>query len=228
MNILCVAQVEDRSNLDTQLLLLEPEPDRIIFHVDENPGDTIARRRRNIVNNHKRLVEIVKAYKPDAVFQVEGDVELPSDTLKKLIKSYKTYNKIDPNFGYVSGVQIGRHGLYHIGAWHKFEKDSFESIPKSWIGVRKVEATGFYCLLAKTEAWLSGNCDWNGEIWGPDVNWSRSMPYNKYVDMDVSVGHRIYRGHKGLHGIIWPEHVSTITVKFYKNEEGKWKYKEVH
>lgn len=223
--ILCIAQVEDRENLDTQLLMQEVEPNRVIYHIDENPGTTIAQRRRNIVNNHKKLVEIVKAYNPDLVYQVEGDDELKTDTLKNLLKTYKKYEKIDPDLGYVSGIQVGRHGLYHLGAWHNFAEDSFESIPHSWLGVHKVQATGFYGLLANTKAWLSGVCSWDGEVYGPDVNWSRTMPYNKYVDMDIPIGHRV--NNKGLRGVIWPGHISTCTVRFQKNDQGLWKYKEI-
>ena len=219
MNILCIAQVTNRNRLDNEILIQKVNPDRTIFLIDNNPEKTINTRRKRIAENHRKLRDIVKAYKPDAIWQLEDDSILETDTLKKLIKTYNKYDKLDPNFGYVSGVQIGRHGLYHVGAWKNFTKESFESIDHSALGIQRVEATGFYCLLAKTEAWLSGNCYWYDNVWGPDVNWGLTMPYNKYIDMDIKIGHKTKRGE------IWPQHASTCTVYFKKDSNGKWNYK---
>mgnify|MGYP006143716601 CR=1 FL=1 len=216
MKVLCIAQVEDRTNLDAQILKQTVQPNRVIFHVDEQPAIGISARRVRISENHGRLQEVVKAYKPDLVWQVEGDCDLPEDCLERLLLHYDKLK--DDDFGYVSGIQVGRHGIYCLGAWHNFTDDSFESIDYKLTGLQRVDATGFYCLLAPTDVWLSGKCEWTDEPWGPDVNWGLSIPGKKYVDMDLHIGHIVSRG------VIRPDGISTCNVRFEKRD-GKWKYK---
>lgn len=216
MKILAIAQVEDRKNLDKQILKQTLVPDFVHFYVDKTPAKGINERRKRIAENHKKLKNIVEAYKPDLIWQLEQDVDLPEDCLQRLVERYKELK--DDNFGYISGTQVGRHGLYCLGAWKNFTEDSFESIDYKLINLQKVDATGFYCLLAPTEVWLSGKAEWNDEPYGPDVVWARSIKKNKYVDMNLQIGH-ITKG-----GIIRPSHASTCTAKFYK-EDGRWKYK---
>jgi len=219
MNILCIAMVEDRTNLDKQILKQTVQPDRTIFYVDESPATLPKERRKRIAENHKKLQEIVKAYNPDLVWQVEGDGDYPSDTLATLITHYEVFKGKD--FGYVSGIQVGRHGLYHIGAWKNFTETSFESIDFNLKGIQEVDATGFYCLLAPREVWLSGLCEWTDEPYGPDVVWGLSINKKKYVDMDLGIGHIV------KNGIILPEHISTCNVRFDKGENGTWKFKQL-
>lgn len=225
MKILCIAQCEDRTNLDKQILKQTVQPDRVVFYIDKTPAVGIIERRKRIAENHKKLKAIVKAYEPDVVWQVEGDGDYPEDCLERLVRRF--HELYDWNFGYISGIQVGRHGLYHIGAWKNFIKDkktkqleSFESIDHDLKGLHRVEATGFYCLLAPTDVWLSGKCKWTDEPYGPDVVWGLSIKGKKFVDMDIRVGH-IVNG-----GIIRPEHLSTTTVRFSK-KNGKWDYKQL-
>lgn len=216
MKVLCIAQVEDRKYIDFEVAKQTIQPDRVIFHVDKEPAKGINARRTRIAENHKLLQGIVKAYQPDLVWQVEGDVILPPDALERLIAHYGKLKADD--FGYVSGIQVGRHGIYCLGAWVNFTEDSFESIDHRLTGLQPVEATGFYCLLAPTDVWLSGKCEWADEPWGPDVNWGLSIPGRKYVDMDLHVGHITSTG------IIRPDGISTCNVRFEK-QDGRWKYK---
>jgi hypothetical protein len=107
-----------------------------------------------------------------------------------------------------------------LGAWRNFTKTSFESLDYRLTGLQQVDATGFYCLLAPTDVWLSGNATWNGQPYGPDVVWGLSIKKNKYCDMDIPIGHKI----KG--GIIEPYHASTSNARFYL-EDNKWEYKQL-
>lgn len=221
MNILAIAQVEDRANIDKQIAKQTMQPDRVIYYIDEAPAKGIEPRRKRIAKNHKKLREYVLAYQPDLVWQLEGDVDLPVDCLQRLVSNYLALQAQDRNnFGYISGVQVGRHGLYCLGAWRNITDNSFESIDHNLTGLQEVEATGFYCLLAPKDVWLSGECAWNGEPYGPDVVWGRSIKKHKYVDMSLTIGHIIKSG------IIRPEHASTCTAKFYKLN-GKWEYKQI-
>jgi hypothetical protein len=216
--ILCIAMVEDRTNLDKQILKQTTQPDRVVFYIDDEPAKGILERRKRIAENHEKLKAIVEAYKPDLVWQVEQDGDYPEDCLERLIQRYNDVK--DDNFGYVSGIQVGRHGLYCIGAWRNFTEDSFESIDHDLKGLQPIDATGFYCILAPADVWLSGKSSWNGEPYGPDVVWSLSIDRKKYVDMDNQIGHIVKTG------IIRPEHISTTTVRFYK-ENGRWEYKQL-
>ena len=219
LNVLAIAQVEDRANLDEQILKQTVQPDKVIFYIDENPAKGINERRKRIADNHAKLQAIVKAYKPDLVWQVEEDGVYPKDTLERLIMQYNKLNA--PDFGYISGIQVGRHGLYHLGAWVNFTADSFESLDYRLKGIQEVEATGFFCLLAERNKWLAGTASYNDEPYGPDVVWGLSTPYKKYVDMSIEVGHKV----KG--GVIEPKHISTCNVRFYKNEKGEWKFTQL-
>lgn len=219
MTILCIAQCEDRTNLDKQILKQTVQPTRTIFYVDEAPAQGIDARRKRIADNHKRLEDIVLACQPDLVWQVEGDGDYPEDCLEKLIMDYEFLSKSN-DVAYVSGIQVGRHGLYCLGAWRNFTDASFESLDYKEIGLQEVEATGFYCLLAPREKWLSGKSTWTDEPYGPDVVWGLSIDGKKYCDMSLTVGHIVSRG------IIRPENISTCNARFYK-EDGRWKFKQL-
>lgn len=224
MKIMCVAQVEDRTNLNKQVLKQTKQPDRTIFWIDSNPEKGIDRRRRRISENHSKLRELVEAYEPDLVWQIEGDCELPRNCLEILIEDYKRLSDSDPKLAYVSGIQVGRHGLYCLGAW-RFENDEVYSLDYRSKGFQKVDATGFYCLLADRERWLEGVADWSPkDKFGPDVNFGRSLTekgYSIYCDMDLEIGH-IHNN-----GIIWPHHISTCNAKFFYDDNGKWDYKQL-
>lgn len=218
MTVLAIAQCEDRTNLDKQILKQTVQPDRTIFYVDEAPARGIDNRRKRIAENHERLEDIAMAYKPDLVWQVEQDGDYPEDCLEKLIMDYEQLKGDD--FGFISGIEVGRHGLYCLGAWRNITDTSFESLDHNLTGLQEVDATGFYCLLAPYDKWMSGKCSWNGEPYGPDVVWSMSIKGKKYCDMNLSIGHIINRG------IIRPEHASTCNARFYL-EDNRWKYKQL-
>lgn len=217
MNILCVAQVEDSTNLERQIAKQTIQPDEIKIFVDVNPGKNITDRRIRIAENHQRLRQFVIESEPMLVWQLEGDVELPDNCLERLYGQYLRLQ--EPDFGYISGIQVGRHGLYCIGAWRNFTDDSFESIDHTLKGVQQVEATGFYCLLAPASVWLSGVATWTDEPYGPDVTWGRSIPQKKYVDMGLHIGHNIKTG------TIEVGHMSTCTA-YFKKINGRWEYKQ--
>lgn len=218
MRVIAVAQVEDKRNLERQLAKQTVKPNATIFHIDDHPAQGIIERRKRIARNHQTLVDAIGYQRPDLIWQLEGDVDLPDNCLEQLLCDYELLRNDD--FGYISGIQIGRHGLYVIGAWRNITEDSFESIDHHLTGIQEVEATGFYCLLAPLKVWQSGHAWWDGQPYGPDVNWGLSIKQKKYVNMDLHIGHIV----KG--GTIWPSHISTTTAKFYKNN-GKWEYKTV-
>lgn len=217
--IMVAAQVEDDTNLRAQIAKQTVKPDEVFIFVDPEPAVGINARRTRIAENHKILVEAVKAAKPDLVWQLEGDVDLEPDTLERLIYDYNELTEEHGEIAYVSGVQVGRHGLYCIGAWHVADdRQSFISVDNRNEGLVMVDATGFYCLLANAEAWLSGKSSWTDEPYGPDVVWGLSIPKKKFVDMDLHIGHKTERY------TIRVSDMSTCTVRFYKDVD-RWRYK---
>ena len=87
-------------------------------------------------------------------------------------------------------------------------------------GLQQVDATGFYCLLAPKNIWLKGQCSWNGEHYGPDVNFGLSIPHKKFVDMDLHIGHKVKSG------IIRPSDMSTCNARFYLQDD-VWKFQQL-
>jgi len=226
MRVLVVAQVQE-----DQLEFAKQQLDKQTFqnfvraiYVDSQPAKGINARRRRISDNHTLLRAEVKfrldQEKFDYIFQFEGDSELPEDCIEQMIK---TAEPLESNeFGYLTGVQVGRHGLYCIGAWHFTEdRKSFSSVDHTKKGVIEIDASGFYCLLADPKAWLQGVASYNEERWGPDVNFGLSLKecgYKIYADMDLQIGH------KSTNGIIGLDNHNLCTVDFIL-EGDKWRYK---
>lgn len=220
MKILAIAQVEDDKNVLKQIKKQTVQPDEIFIYVDPAPKIGINTRRRRIVENHSELMFKVKESKPTLVWQLEGDGELTENALETLIADYKKLKAKD--FGYISGIELGRHGIQAIGAWHFNEdKTIFKSLDYRAKGIQEVDATGFYCLLAPAKVWLKGITYWDWQMWGPDVNWSLSLKeqgYKIYCDMDVKLGHITERG------IIHPDNIATENVTFTLIND-QWTYK---
>lgn len=225
MKILVTGQITDDQieHVDKQLKKQTYQDFSEVFLVDHEPAKGINNRRQRIAQNHEKLHTLVDKNKKkyNYIIQLEGDSVLEPDCFTRLIARLDEVPAKD--FGYVSGVEVGRHGLYCIGAW-EFADDrrSFKSIDPKVKGLHEVDATGFYCLLAPTKVWLKGNCFWNEHKWGPDVNWGlslRDQGYKIYADMDIEVGHQSDRGVIGL------KNKNLCQAVFKINEHGKWRYK---
>ena len=221
MKILALGQVEDDTFIRRQIAEQEIQPDYIEFYIDKNPAVGIKDRRIRIAENHKKLIEIAEKSDADYIWQLEGDAELPHYALSLLIHDYEMLK--DKKLAYVTGVQVGRHGIYALGAWHiAKDKRSFESLDYSKTGLQKIDASGFYCLFARKDVWLQGVASWNGEVWGPDVNWGLSFTgRNIYADADLHIGH------KTNNGTIRVEDNSTCNVEFFMVDD-TWKYRQLN
>lgn len=225
MKVLAIAQVEDPEPIIAEIEKQTIQPDLIRLHIDTEPAydkdylENIRKRRERIAENHAYLRDIVEEVQPDYVWQVEQDSVLPEDTLERLLTTYHHLELEDIDVGYISGVQVGRHGIYCIGAWH-IGKDEFSSLDYKKNGLQQVDATGFYCLLAPKDIWLEGRVSWNGEPYGPDVNFGLSLrekKYTIYVDTDLHIGHRTSTG------IIEVSDRTTCNVHF-KKKGTIWRY----
>jgi hypothetical protein len=227
LSIIVVGAVEEEDYIYEQIAIQTRQPDEVLLYVDKIPARGIIDRRKRVAENQRRLKNMVLDYaesnKVDLIWQVEGDVKMPQDTLERLIGDF--YGLDDPTFGYVSGVQLGRHGITAVGAWHVGD-DYFESVDHKTKGIEEIDGSGLYCLLAPLDVWLKGHCRWDGEPYGPDVIFGQSLQfqgYRLYVDHDIKLGHRVFSKNSGEY-IIDFDNQNICNVRFYKQGDD-WKYK---
>lgn len=125
----------------------------------------------------------------DYTFLLEDDTDIKQDYLTALIENMHS------DAGIISGVQAGRHGLYHIGAWNTDDIDNptlFETVPYSNSGLRAVDATGFYCCLLSTKLFQSTTIPCEPLPVGPDVQFGlqlRKQGYSNFIVDDLKCGH---------------------------------------
>lgn len=221
LKILVIAQVEDDANVIRQIEKQTLQPDYAYVYVDEKPASGIDERRKRIAKNHEvYLRQAVESIDCDYVWQIEGDGIMDEFTLSDLVDSY--FEVESDNIGYMSGAEVGRHGVQCIGGWH-FNKDRtrFASVDFRNEGIVPIDASGFYCLFMRKEVWLEGVCYWSGERWGCDVNWGLSLRdkgYKHYMDTRIQIGHATNRG------ILNVKDRNTSNVEFWL-KDGDWKYK---
>lgn len=225
--IICCTEEKHREFMESQL-----KETGLSFSllIDEHPQTEMEDRRRRIAQNQNLLqgyiLSMIAAKDNglmnfDYIIQIEGDTVLKEDTIENLTNSFEYQKRQDPKIGYMSASTVGRHGIYHIGAWNITE-DKIESINHKLKGIQKVDGTGLYCLVTTPDIFIKGHCDWKDEKYGPDVVWGLSLKelgYNIYIDLDIQVGHRMIR--KGKESVLWPKD-KVENIRFYK-EGNDWK-----
>jgi hypothetical protein len=150
----------------------------------------LQRRRVRISAIHNELRQHVPAC--DYVFGLEDDGVVRPDALARLLRAYTIY----PFAGLISGVQIGRHGIQHLGLWSVddvYEPTSITSLMPGE-GVQEIDAAGMYAFLTKRDNYVRHEFrPFQNNDLGPDVEWTlalRQAGYKNYSDFDVPVEHR--------------------------------------
>lgn len=144
------------------------------------------RRRKRIADMHNEIKEYIN--KSDYYFLLEDDTMFPLNTLQILLKMYEDH----PHAGFVSGVQIGRHGFDHIGAWRVndvYGPTAITSVPLGE-GVAEVDAAGIYCCLTKN--YMEHTFEPFEDILGPDFSfglWLRKQGLKNYINYDLKLSH---------------------------------------
>jgi hypothetical protein len=147
------------------------------------------RRRRiaAIKNETKQYIEAC-----DYVMGLEDDSIPRPDALEKLLRAYSLF----PFAGFISGVQLGRWGITHVGAWScddVYERRQIRSLTSAE-GIQEVDATGWYCYLTKRATYMKFEyAPFDRCQLGPDVQWGldlRRDGLKNYVCWDVPVEHR--------------------------------------
>lgn len=127
------------------------------------------------------------------MFLVEDDTVIPPPyALKHLMRTYSLH----PFAGFVTGVELGRWGIPHVGLWKAddvYEPSEITSLTPGQ-GVSEIDAAGLYCCLVKTEHYLKHDFKpFDNNALGPDVDFGIAFPqqgYMNYVDWSVSREHR--------------------------------------
>lgn len=183
---------------------------------------SVKTRRQRIADVHNEIKGLIKEC--DYIFIIEDDTIVPTDALTKLLNGYS----IHPYAGFISGLELGRWGFTHIGAWKVddiYNIHKIESI-KSGSGIEEIDAAGFYCCLVKRDNYINHFFKPFLEILGPDVNFGiemRRQGLKNYVD------HSIHCAHLNLKGDITFQNSSIVQITFTKNESAKfgWDQKSV-
>lgn len=149
---------------------------------------SISRRRQRISDIHNEIRAEIKNC--DYVFLLEDDTLFGADTLKRLYKTMYHYQYA----GFISGVQLGRWGYLHIGAWIVDDIYNTNEVTSVALGegVKKVDAAGLYCCLIKAENYLKHVFKPYEGILGPDVDFGlalRKQGLENYINFDVKCDH---------------------------------------
>lgn len=150
----------------------------------------LSARRLRVARIHNELREQLPH--SDYVLLVEDDTVVPAHALAALQSAYVAH----PFAGLVSGVQVGRHGIPHLGLWSA--DDVYEpSLIRSVLmgdGVQEIDATGLYCALVKADNYLKHDFKSFGlSGLGPDVDLGislRQQGLKNFVDFSVRCDHR--------------------------------------
>lgn len=158
--------------------------------------DYMARRLR-ISDIHNELKQYIKDC--DYVFGLEDDTIIPLDALERLKKIYSVF----PYAGFVQGVQLGRWGIPHIGAWkvddiYNPTKVSSMIPKKPSIHdkniVQEIDAGGFYCFLTKRDNYVKHDFKpFDGNGLGPDVDFGIELRRGgalNYIDWGLTTVHK--------------------------------------
>jgi hypothetical protein len=165
-------------------LCVQRKPDSTFRRFD------LMRRRLRIAAIHNEAKQYIQAC--DYIFLVEDDTIIPPHALQKLHRNYVAH----PYAGFIEGVEIGRHGIPHIGAWRADDVYEPSKLETLLLGkdVEEIDAGGFYCALVKAANYLKHDFKpfGNNDL-GPDVDFGialRQQGLKNYIDWSVRCEHR--------------------------------------
>lgn len=173
-------------------------------------------RRDRIAKIHKEIATYLTNAN-EYVLLLEDDTIIPPWALQDLLNDIIGKS----NVGLVSGVELGRWGYTHIGAWRVdncFEPESIESIGNE-DGLVEIDASGLYCCMTKLSNYLEGDFMPFEKILGPDFSFGlglRKKGLVNYANMEIKCIHKTPKED------ITFENSKIIGIKFDKINED-WK-----
>jgi len=202
------------------------------------PGErrefSINTRRRRIAAIHNEIRKLIKPC--EYVFLIEDDGVLPATALGRLLSDYLAH----PHAGFIEGVELGRWGIPHVGAWRAddvYDMKRLESVlphtaeivdgamrPLGAVPdrvVEEIDAGGLYACLTKYERYAGHEFKpHEGCAFGPDIDWGlelRRHGYRNYLDWTVGVEHLRSDG-TSTH----PRQTQPVRMTF-TNQAGSWR-----
>lgn len=176
---------------------------------------SVHRRRQRISDIHNEIKELINDC--DYIFLTEDDTLFPMDTLKKLYKT--ALNK--KYFGFISGVELGRWGYEHIGAWkldNVYDPNQITSI-KLGKGIEEIDAAGLYCCLTTKENYMKNFFKPFENILGPDFDFGINLRKQGLLNF---IDHSIHCEHLNLKGSVTVLNSKIIQIRFDKNDNEKF------
>lgn len=166
----------------------------------KKPKYDILGRRLRIADIHNQAKQYIQDC--DYIFGLEDDTVVPTNALTVLLKDYAFF----PHAGMITGVQVARWGIPHIGAWKcddVYNPHHLESVRQQqglstpWKDqVQEIDAGGFFCYLTKKENFINHEyAPFGGKsnVLGPDVNYGielRKEGLLNYIDWSVKTIHK--------------------------------------
>lgn len=179
---------------------------------------SVHRRRQRISDIHNEIKTLIK--ETDYILMTEDDTLMPLNTIPKMlhIARDKKY------FGFITGVQLGRWGYTHIGAWKfddVYEPTKIESVLMEK-GLKEIDAAGIYCCFTTKENYIKNNFKPYDEILGPDVQFGiylRQQGLKNYIDYSITCDHLSLQGNVNV------SNSNIVKVSFIKdnNENFGWR-----
>lgn len=160
---------------------------------DKLVPNVIHARRLRIASIHNQLKTYIG--KCDYIFGIEDDTLVPKYALKNLLNDYT----LNPYAGFIEGVELGRWGVYYVGAW-KFD-DIYKTTKVTSMMpsgdsplLQEIDAGGFYCFMTRRDTYINHEFDtFENNTFGPDVNFGASLRkqgYMNYIDWSIDCIHR--------------------------------------
>lgn len=178
---------------------------------------SVRRRRQRIADIHNEIRQIItsdeKLNRSGYYFLIEDDGLLPTDALGKLYSHYMNHSYA----GMITGIELGRWGYLHIGAW-EFDDIYTPKIiisPELKTGLKKIDGAGLYCTLTKAEYYLRHTFKPFEDVLGPDTEYGLSLRqkgFLNFIDYSIHVSH-LTQGAK-----IEVSKSSIVRVKLEKND----------
>lgn len=142
---------------------------------------SIFRRRQRIADIHNELKENVET---KYVFSIEDDTIVPPNALTQLMDVSSQHSK---NAGIVTGVELGRWGYLHIGAWKVndvYEPSKIESVHLEPT-IQAVDSCGLYCCVVRSELYKKHTFAPFQNALGPDFNFGLTLRQEGYTNFMV-------------------------------------------
>lgn len=199
--------------------------DEVIVHNSGNPEPTevrIAPRRQRVVDAHKEMALLI-GDQADYVFGIEDDTIVPDYALVRLLRFMQT-NK---NVGLIQGVQCGRWGYKHIGAWRvndianptKVLTMPYVEVNRTHSFVEGIDGGGFFCYLTPATLFKRADYRIEAECLGVDMLYGLDLKrqgYSNFIDWSIVCGHNDFGQ------VIMPELGRPCEQMLYEKEGKAW------